>query len=146
MEQPNVNPGMIGWWKKAVFNNYANFKGRARRAEFWNFALATLILFAVLFTLFIIGITAKINFLTNIIAILESLAALALIVPIFSVSVRRLHDINKSGWNYFVTFIPFVGSIILLVWFFTEGNRGANQYGEDPKNLMEPAVVSGLNN
>ena len=60
--------------------------------------------------------------------------ALAGIVPGLAVAVRRLHDINKSGWFILVGFIPFIGGIWLLVLLATEGDRGDNQYGEDPKN------------
>jgi uncharacterized membrane protein YhaH (DUF805 family) len=50
--------------------------------------------------------------------------------------VRRLHDINKSGWYYFIALIPIAGAIILLVWLFKEGDKGSNEYGDDPKKSM----------
>lgn len=67
------------------------------------------------------------------------LGALATLVPSLAVAVRRLHDINKSGWYYFIALIPLVGTILFLVWFFTDGDRFANKYGEDPKNPAGPA-------
>lgn len=60
--------------------------------------------------------------------------SLAILVPTLAVTVRRLHDIGKSGWMYFVGLIPLIGGIWLLVLLVTEGNHGPNQYGEDPKN------------
>jgi uncharacterized membrane protein YhaH (DUF805 family) len=62
------------------------------------------------------------------------LVLLGTIIPSLAVTVRRLHDLNKSGWYYFIGFIPLIGGIILLVWFFTDGNRFTNNYGNDPKN------------
>jgi uncharacterized membrane protein YhaH (DUF805 family) len=60
------------------------------------------------------------------------------IIPGLAVTVRRLHDLNKSGWNYFIILIPLIGSIILLVWLFTDGDRFTNNYGEDSKNPTPP--------
>ena len=54
-------------------------------------------------------------------------------IPGLAVSVRRLHDIGKSGWYYLIDLIPIVGPIIILVWFCTEGERNSNVWGEDPK-------------
>ena len=59
---------------------------------------------------------------------------LAILIPSLAVIVRRLHDIGKSGWFYFVSLIPFIGSIWLIILFATEGDKGPNQYGPDPKN------------
>lgn len=58
---------------------------------------------------------------------------IAVLIPGLAVSVRRLHDIGKSGWYYLIGLIPIVGPIILLVWFCTEGERNSNGWGEDPK-------------
>ena len=58
---------------------------------------------------------------------------LATLIPSLAVAVRRLHDINKSGWYILIGFIPFVGGIILLIWAVKEGDKGANQFGPDPK-------------
>jgi uncharacterized membrane protein YhaH (DUF805 family) len=69
---------------------------------------------------------------------LYGIAALGLLVPGLAVVVRRLHDLNKSGWYYFIALIPLVGAIILLVWFCTEGDRHSNQYGDDPKAVHTP--------
>lgn len=61
------------------------------------------------------------------------LASLAIIVPSIALAVRRLHDINKSGWFYLVVLIPFVGSLIFLYFMIVEGDKTDNQYGPDPK-------------
>lgn len=62
---------------------------------------------------------------------------LAVLLPSIAVCVRRLHDIGKSGWFYFIAFIPLVGAIILLVWFCSDSQVGSNEYGKNPKELAE---------
>ncbi len=134
MEKHESNYNLFDWWKKVVFKNYANFSGRARRAEYWYFVLVNAIIYI---PLYFIGIGGMLNESSAIGFLgmgLLFLFALAMIIPSLAVAVRRLHDINKSGWYYFISVIPIVGSIILLVWLFTDGNRFVNNYGEDPKN------------
>lgn len=63
--------------------------------------------------------------------------AFAVLLPNIAVLVRRLHDVNKSGWFYFVAFIPLIGAIWLLVMLFTEGDSGENKYGQDPKQIYD---------
>lgn len=125
---------MINWYKKVVFENYANFKGRARRSEYWYFALGNLIL---LFIAAVIDNVAGINFAPIPYGPIYLLVLLANFIPSLAVAVRRLHDVGKSGWFYFIILIPFIGAIWLLVLFFTEGERNTNQYGPDPKNDLE---------
>jgi len=132
--QTTQSNNLISWWKKVVLENYANFKGRARRAEYWYFALGTTI---ILFVFYIIGFAGAAVDSSVLMALgfgLYGITALATLIPSLAVAVRRLHDINKSGWYYLIGLIPLVGGIILLVWFFTDGNRSSNDYGEDPKN------------
>ncbi len=125
---------MIDWYKKVVFENYANFSGRARRSEYWYFILVniiTLIIAAVLDN--VLGLTfGMVPY-----GYIYVLVALAVFIPGLAVAVRRLHDVGKSGWFYFIVLIPLVGAIWLLVLFCTEGDRGENQYGPDPKALGE---------
>ena len=65
--------------------------------------------------------------------LLSGIYSLALIIPSIAVSIRRLHDIGKSGWWLFISLIPIAGPIWLLVLMFIEGTQGTNQYGENPK-------------
>lgn len=129
---------LFGWWKKVVFENYANFSGRARRAEYWNYTLANLVLLIPFYILGFVGAASDSAALSGLGFFVYGIGVLGTIIPSLAVGVRRLHDLNKSGWSYFIALIPIVGSIILLVWFFTEGNRSANEYGEDPKNPSGP--------
>jgi len=116
---------MIEWYLKVVKENYANFEGRARRSEFWYFLLFQ---FIVIIALLILAAVAG-----TIGSVLYGIYALATLVPGIAVAVRRLHDVGKSGWWYFICLVPLIGSIWLIVLFATEGTVGPNQYGEDPK-------------
>lgn len=111
---------------------YAQFEGRARRKEFWMFylfqILSYLVAMLVMFTLSSLGdIFAGIGLFVYV------GVAIALVIPSLAVTVRRLHDVNKSGWMIFIGLIPLIGFILMLVWLCTEGTRGPNQYGPDPK-------------
>lgn len=130
---------MIEWYKKALFENYANFSGRARRSEYWYFRLATAVIFMLLIFLFVILYVATQNGpLTLGLGIgVFALYSIATFIPSLSVTVRRMHDIGKSGWTFFVAFIPLAGPIWLLILLFTEGDSGENYYGPDPKNEIE---------
>jgi uncharacterized membrane protein YhaH (DUF805 family) len=123
---------MINWYKKVVFENYANFKGRARRSEYWYFALMNLIILVIATVL---DSTLGMNFAPFPYGYLYLLVVLTTFIPGLAVAVRRLHDVGKSGWFYFIALIPIIGAIWLLVLFFTEGNKGENQYGPDPKAI-----------
>ena len=119
----------------SVFKNYANFKGRARRSEYWFFVLFNMIASGLL-----TGIsTASEN---RVFLILSGIYSLAVIIPTLAVIWRRLHDIGKSGASYFVALIPLVGAIILLVWLCKDSQPGDNQYGPSPK---APPVQPGWN-
>ncbi len=122
-----------------MIENYANFNGRARRAEYWYFTLGN---FIIMFIFYLIGFAGAFMNSTVLMAFgfgIYGITALATLVPSIAVGVRRLHDIGKSGWYYLIGLIPLVGGIILLVWFFTDGNRFTNEYGEDPKNPSGPS-------
>jgi uncharacterized membrane protein YhaH (DUF805 family) len=121
----------INAWK-----NYAGFSGRARRTEYWLFQLFNMIiLFAV------IGIGYAVD--SQVPVYVAYAFGLAAILPSLAVQVRRLHDIDKSGWWYFISFVPLVGPIVLLVFDCTEGTQGPNQYGPDPKQEA-PAFAGGI--
>jgi len=120
------------WFLKVVRDNYANFNGRARRKEYWMFILAVIVL---LLALGIVGaiLSAISDTLGGLVYGIMGLVYLALLIPALAVTVRRLHDTNKSGWFILVSLIPFVGGIYLLYLEILEGDKGPNQYGPDPK-------------
>ena len=107
----------------SVFTNYANFKGRATRSEYWYFVLFNMVVSAVLS-----GLAQASNGL----AIISVLYSLAVFIPGLAVAVRRLHDVGKSGWWYFIVLVPCVGFIILLLDLIKESQAGDNQYGPYP--------------
>ncbi|MFI2104134.1 DUF805 domain-containing protein [Isoptericola sp. NPDC019693] len=110
---------------KSAFSKYATFSGRARRSEFWYFYLFSVI------------VNAATNLLDRVLfdgnAVLNSIAALALLLPTLAVGARRLHDTDKSGFRLFWAFLPVIGWIMLIVWWVQDSQAGANQYGENPK-------------
>ena len=122
----------MNWYLK-VLKQYADFSGRARRTEYWMFTLFNVIIIFALALVMTAGIAAGSSFLSVIGIVLYYGYALAIIVPSLAVGVRRLHDIGKSGWYYFIGFIPLVGAIILLVWFCQDSQAGENEYGPNPK-------------
>ncbi len=113
----------------AALKKYADFSGRARRKEYWMF-----ILFYSLFAIAagiidaIIMASAGIYFTP-----LLTLFSLAMIIPSLAISVRRMHDISKSGAMILIPFVPIIGTIWYLILTVTEGTVGDNQYGPDPK-------------
>ena len=115
---------MIEWYL-SVLKKYAEFNGRARRSEFWYFALMNfLIVIALNIIEMIIGTYGAIS----------GLYSLAILIPSLAVGARRLHDTNKSGWLLLISLIPLIGAIILIIFFAQEGDSGENQYGANPKS------------
>jgi uncharacterized membrane protein YhaH (DUF805 family) len=154
---------MFDWYKKVVFENYANFSGRARRSEYWYFTLVNLI---IAFATTAIDKTLDLKFGVN------SLYSLAVFIPGLAVSVRRLHDVGKSGWLLLIVYlviiaaavslvvagfatmggsfsagmgvgliVPIIIILALVIWmlvlFCTNGDEGENKYGPDPKRNGE---------
>jgi len=118
----------MNWYIK-VLKKYAVFGGRARRKEYWMFGLFNFIfsLVASLLDLAIFG-RALAEF-----GPLSVVYALAVFVPGLAVSVRRLHDVGKSGWYLLINLIPIAGSIWFLVLTCTDSQPGDNKYGPNPK-------------
>jgi len=157
---------MFEWYKKVVFENYANFSGRARRSEYWYFTL-----FNVIFSMLTSGIDKALDLSFG----LNTLYSLAVFIPGLAVAVRRLHDVGKSGWLLLIVYlaiiacavslvvagvfsidsgftagtgigiiIPVVIILALAIWmlvlFCTNGDEGTNKYGADPKSDGTEAI------
>lgn len=118
-------------WYIKCWKNYAVFQGRARRKEFWMFALINWVICIALS--FLCGLL--VDSLGTLAQVPYGIYALAILIPSLAVAVRRLHDINKSGWWYFIILIPLIGAIWFLVLLCTEGDKGDNKYGPNPKAL-----------
>lgn len=108
---------------KSAYSHYAAFEGRASRSEFWWFAL-----FNFVASIVVGAIDGGIGSYP----LLYSLFSLANLLPGLGLGVRRLHDINKSGWYYLLILIPLIGVIILFIWSCTKGTSGTNRFGENP--------------
>jgi len=114
----------------AVLKKYVDFSGRARRSEYWYFALFNII--------FLIVAMALDNLLGTTVppmpyGVFYLIYSMIVLIPGLAVFVRRMHDVGKSGAYIFLIFIPLVGAIWLFVLCVTEGTSGKNIYGEDPK-------------
>ncbi|MEO4006093.1 DUF805 domain-containing protein [Flavobacterium sp. CAU 1735] len=132
---------MLDWWKKVMIDNYATFSGRARRAEYWNFMLFHIVIMFALWIGFFVGLGAESEIIGGLIGVLLLLYIAGSILPSLAVTVRRLHDVNKSGWMYLVSLIPF-GSFVLLYYMVSYGDHGRNDYGEDPKMPLGRSAIS----
>lgn len=123
----------MNWYLKCL-KQYIDFWGRARRKEYWMFTLWNVVIIMFLAALAAIGTEiGSDSLLSYIPMVLYLLYGLFILIPSFTVSVRRLHDIGKSGWWILIGLIPVIGSIILLVWYCREGQRCENEWGPDPK-------------
>jgi len=119
-------------WYAAAFRKYAVFKGRARRKEYWMFVLFNLIFtFLAAFLDNICGTT----FEDEGFGACSTAYALFALLPSIAVTVRRLHDIGKSGWWLLIQLIPIIGNIWLLVLMTLDGTPGRNKYGPNPKEV-----------
>ena len=116
-------------WYLGVLKKYAVFSGRAQRAEYWYFVLFSTIVSLVLMVLD--AMTGTLDPQTGY-GLLNGLYTLAVFIPTLAVSVRRLHDIGKSGWWLLIALIPLIGVILLIIWFATDSKED-NQYGKNPK-------------
>jgi len=109
--------------KTVLTLKYADFNGRASRSEFWWYVLFAIIVAVVL------------QFVDNVILgfpLLGAIFSLATLIPGIAVSVRRLHDKDKSGWWLLICLVPVVGAVLLIYWYATEGTPGDNQFGTPP--------------
>ena len=123
----------MNWYLKC-FKQYSDFSGRARRTEFWMFNLFTLIvLFICIFCDVFLGFESFYNDPEFVKGPITSIYFLFSLLPGLSVIVRRLHDVGKSGWFYFLALIPIIGPIWLFVLLVTDSQPGENKWGTNPK-------------
>ncbi len=114
-------------WYLEVLKQYAVFEGRSRRTEFWLFMLFHLIIFLVL---------RIIDGMAGTAGMISTVYILAVLLPAIAVSVRRLHDTDRSGWWLLATFFPFLGVFVLLLFMAQDSDPKSNQYGSCPKQVV----------
>ena len=120
-------------WYLEVLKKYAVFGGRARRKEYWIFALISVV------------ISILLGFADGLLGFgkdggagpLGAIYSLAVLVPSLAVAVRRLHDTGRSGWWVLIGLVPCVGFIVLIVFLAQDSQPGANEYGPNPKAAEE---------
>jgi len=117
-------------WYLEVLKKYAEFNGRARRKEYWMFFLISTVISIILAV--IDSFTGTISEEAGL-GLLSGIYALAVLIPGLSVTVRRLHDTDRSGWWILIGLIPVIGGIALLIFMVLDSTPGGNQYGPNPK-------------
>jgi uncharacterized membrane protein YhaH (DUF805 family) len=117
-----------------VLKKYAVFEGRARRKEYWMFFLFNLII-SVILSIISSALDDKFNLIGNI-------YSLAVLIPSLAVAVRRLHDINKSGWWLLISLIPIIGWIWIIVLLAADGDANDNRFGSNPKGATVTPPVT----
>jgi uncharacterized membrane protein YhaH (DUF805 family) len=126
----------LSWYLEAL-KKYAVFSGRSRRKEYWYF-----VLFNIIVAIVLAGIDALLGTRSSYAGagLLSGIYSLAVLIPTLAVTVRRLHDIDRSGWWIFINLIPLIGAIVLLVFAVSEGTPGNNRYGPNPKGATARVV------
>lgn len=117
-------------WYLMALKKYAEFQGRAQRKEYWMF---TLFNFLAMVLLGLVGALLGGGGEGGLGDVLQGLYGIAVLVPGIAVTVRRLHDIGKSGWWGLVALIPLIGSLILIYFAVKDSQPETNEYGPNPK-------------
>ena len=128
----NVHIIFMHWFIDPVKDHYADFTGRVGRQEFWMFILVY------------IGIAIAVSIVTTMLRVpmVYTLFGLAMMVPSWAITARRLHDVNKSGWWQLIALIPLVGIIVLIIWLAGESKNEGNQFGEAATTAAPDATAA----
>jgi uncharacterized membrane protein YhaH (DUF805 family) len=133
-------------WMLMPLRRYADFAGRSRRKEYWMFALMNIVIWSIILLLGLWGVEERLfssdEELSLYFIVTGGLYSLATLVPSLAVTVRRLHDTDKSGWLILLSLIPLIGPLILLVFYVTAGTEGANRFGSDPLGGPDAAAAA----
>lgn len=122
----------MSWFVEAL-KKYAVFGGRSRRREYWFF-----VLFSSIIALALSAVDGLIGTFSSSagIGLLSGIFSLAILVPSIAVIVRRLHDTDRSGWWFLISFVPLIGTIVLIVFAIQDSTPGSNRYGPNPKTAV----------
>ena len=136
---------LFTYWGECFTKHYADFSGRARRREYWGTMLFNVliqiglnIILSIVATILLssIKINGEVTFSPLFFLLLDTpiyIYSLIWLLPGLAVSVRRLHDIGKSGWNLLWILLPIVGAIMLIYWYCQDSELGENKWGANPK-------------
>jgi uncharacterized membrane protein YhaH (DUF805 family) len=116
-------------WFLKVLSQYADFSGRARRAEYWYFVLVCVL---ISIPLLVLDFMFELYSHAAGIGALSGLFLLFMLVPSVAVGVRRLHDTGRSGWWWLINLVPFIGPFIIIVLCIERGQSFVNRFGADP--------------
>ncbi|HKR24088.1 MAG TPA: DUF805 domain-containing protein [Allosphingosinicella sp.] len=125
-------------WMLMPLRRYAEFSGRSRRKEYWSFVLLNALIGIFVGLVFLVGYYADMSqtemdtYLMPVVY-LACLYSLASAIPGVAVTIRRLHDTDRSGWNILWGLVPLFGALLLLVYYISDGTQGPNRFGPDPK-------------
>jgi len=135
-----AEPESTGLWSyfiRGLTTNYANFRGRARRKEYWGY-----VLFLLIFAAIVIGVAVALDVNSGNLEVSDELPVitisaiglliLATLIPSIAITVRRQHDIGISGWFYLLIFVPYVGNMIIFVFTLIPSQRHENKWGPIP--------------
>ena len=121
-----------------IKNRYAKFDGRATRSEYWYFILFYFILALIVSLVDILVINPMLGLTPEQAqqgGILQIIVGLGLLIPTLALTIRRLHDIGKSGWWFLIALIPIIGALALIYFYVQDSQVGSNLYGENPKGV-----------
>ena len=120
-------------WAMRPLQKYADFSGRAPRAEYWWFYLFyfVVLMFAMIVDS-LIGSHLALNY-----GFASVLVGLGFFIPTLAAGIRRLHDTDHSGWWLLIALVPLIGAIVLIVFFVSGGTAGPNRFGDDPYGSAE---------
>ncbi|GMA13692.1 DUF805 domain-containing protein [Deinococcus metallilatus] len=132
-----------------IRNHYADFRGRARRREYWMFYLINTIISLILYLPFIVqtvGAPDPESVMPSGLALVSSLLfllySLAVFLPALAVSVRRLHDTGRSGWWFLINFVPLVGGLVFFIFTVLDSQPGPNKWGPNPKGMQSSGAAA----
>lgn len=134
-------------WMLMPLRRYAEFSGRSRRREYWMFWLLNVLIsaFVGLVTLLMamaVETEEEMMVVVNPLIVLWVIVSVAFFIPGLAVTVRRLHDTDRSGWSILFGLIPVIGGFMLLYFYVQDGTEGPNRFGDDPKGERTQEVFA----
>tara|TARA_Y100001954_G_scaffold205010_1_gene226732 strand:+ start:916 stop:1293 length:378 start_codon:yes stop_codon:yes gene_type:complete len=118
-------------FKEIFIKKLFSWKGRCSRTEYVIRILGIIVLIIISWLLMIISIETNTSIFTN----LSIVITIFYVLQVIPLDIRRLHDLNFSGWWVLLTTIPYLGMILFIPFIFLKGTKGSNKYGEEPKTL-----------